>query len=125
MKTLEELKEIRERFKGQVDLRREDRSHTHVIVGMGTCGIASGARDVLTALSTLVQEKGLTDKIAVTQSGCIGLCQYEPIVEIFTPGEEKITYIHMTSKKAAEVLESHLIGGQVVEAYTLNSADNK
>ena len=92
---------------------------------MATCGIASGARPVLTTLSTLVQEKGLTDKISVTQTGCIGLCQYEPIVEVMEPGKEKITYIKMTPDKAAEVVERHLIGGHVVEAYTLNSADLK
>ena len=74
MKSLEELKAIRERMQSQVSMRAEDHSHTRVVVGMATCGIASGARPVLTKLSTLVQEKNLTDKISVTQTGCIGLC---------------------------------------------------
>ena len=125
MKSLEELKAIRERMQDQVQMREGGHSLTRVVVGMATCGIASGARPVLTALSDLVQETGLTNKVTVTQTGCIGLCQYEPIVEVMEPGKEKITYIKMTPEKAAEVVERHLIGGHPVEKYTLNSADLK
>lgn len=125
MKSLEELRAIRERMQSQVSMRAEDRNHTRVVVGMATCGIASGARPVLTKLSSLVQEKNLTDKISVTQTGCIGLCQYEPIVEVMEPGKQKITYIKMTPEKAEEVLERHLIGGHIVEEYTLSGADIK
>lgn len=125
MKSLEELKAIRNRMQGQVGMRAEDHNHIRVIVGMATCGIASGARPVLNTLASLVQEKGLTDKVAVTQTGCIGLCQYEPIVEVLEPGKPKITYIKMNPDKAAEIVERHLIGGHVVEGYTLNSADIK
>ena len=125
MKTLEELKAIREKMQSQVSMRAEDHNHIRVVVGMATCGIASGARPVLNTLSNLVQEKGLTDKVAVTQTGCIGLCQYEPIVEVTEPGKQKITYIKMNPDKAAEIVERHLIGGHVVEEYTLNSADIK
>lgn len=125
MKTLEELKAIREKMQGQVGLRAEDHSHTRVVVGMATCGIASGARPVLTTLAQLVQDKGLTGKVAVTQTGCIGLCQYEPIVEVMEPGKDKVTYIRVNPEKAAEIVERHLIGGHVVEAYTLNSSDIK
>ena len=125
MKRLEELKAITNKNQGKVGLRAEDPKNTPVVVGMATCGIASGARPVLNALSTLVQEKGLTGKVAVTQTGCIGLCQYEPIVEVMEPGKQKITYIKMNADKAAEIVERHLIGGHVVEEYTLNSADIK
>lgn len=121
MKSLEELKAIRERMQGQVNMRSEDSSQTRVVVGMATCGIASGARPVLTTLSDAVQTKNLTN-IAVTQTGCIGLCQYEPIVEIFEPGKEKVTYVKMTPEKALEVVEQHLIRGQVVSDYVINSA---
>ena len=123
MKSLEELRAIREKMQSQVSMRAEDHSHIRVVVGMATCGIASGARPVLTTLSNLVQQKNLTDKISVTQTGCIGLCQYEPIVEVMEPGKPKVTYIKMNPDKAEEVLERHLIGGHVVEEYTLNSAD--
>lgn len=112
-------------MQSQVSLRGEDHDHIRVMVGMATCGIASGARPVLTTLSNLVQERKLTDKIAVTQTGCIGLCQYEPIVEVMEPGKDKVTYIKMTPEKAEEVLERHLIGGHVVEKYTLSSAGIK
>ena len=108
MKSLEELRAIRERMQSQVSMRAEDHTHTRVVVGMATCGIASGARPVLNA-----------------QTGCIGLCQYEPIVEVMEPGKPKVTYIKMNADKAAEVVERHLIGGHIVEEYTLNSADLK
>lgn len=125
MKSLEELKAIREKMQHQVHLRDGGHTATRVVVGMATCGIASGARPVLTELSKLVQEKGLVGKVTVTQTGCIGLCQYEPIVEVLEPGKEKITYIRMTPDKAAEVVERHLIGGHPVKEYTLNAADLK
>ena len=125
MKSLEELKAIREKMQNQVSMRAEDHTHTRVVVGMATCGIAAGARPVLTTLSNLVQEKGLTDHISVTQAGCIGLCQYEPIVEVIEPGKPKITYIKMNPAKAAEIVDKHLIGGHVVDEYTMAAADIK
>ena len=122
MKSLEELRAIREKMQSQVGVRSEDSTQTRVVVGMATCGIASGARPVLTKLSDLVQEKGMTEKIAVTQTGCIGLCQYEPIVEVMAPGKEKVTYVKMTPEKAQEIFDMHLVGGTVVSKYTINNA---
>ena len=119
MKSLEELKAIREKMQGQVGFRSENEDGTRIVVGMATCGIASGARPVLNELVKQVNDRKLTD-VAVTQTGCIGLCQYEPIVEVFKPGEEKVTYVKMTADKAVEVLEKHVLGGTVVEDYTLN-----
>ncbi|NLK75377.1 MAG: (2Fe-2S) ferredoxin domain-containing protein [Clostridiales bacterium] len=119
MKSLEELKAIREKMQSQMSLRADsDQNVTRVVVGMATCGIASGARPVLTALSNEVMTRGL-DNIKVTQTGCIGLCQYEPIVEVIEPGKEKVTYIKMTPEKALEVFEKHLIQGQIVNKYTI------
>ena len=120
MKTLEELMAIRNKMQSQVNLRAEDSSAVRVVVGMATCGIAAGARPVLNAFSEGVQSKGLKD-VMVTQTGCIGLCQYEPIVEVIEPGKEKVTYIKMTAEKVAEVIEQHLIGGDVVTKYTISS----
>lgn len=119
MKSLEELKAIREKNQGKVGVRSENETQTRVVVGMATCGIASGARPVLTALSDAVQNEYLTDKISVTPTGCIGLCQYEPIVEVLEPGKEKVTYVKMTPEKAMEVFERHLKNGHVVTQYTL------
>ena len=127
MKSLEELAAIRKKMQGKVGVRSEDESQTRVVVGMATCGIASGARPVLTALSDAVQEENLTN-INVTQTGCIGLCQYEPIVEVMEPGKEKVTYVKMNPAKAMEVLRLHLKGGEVVAKYTLSAvqaAENK
>lgn len=120
MKSLEELKAIRERMEGKIGMRSENEKQTRVIVGMATCGIASGARPVLTALSDAVQNMGLNN-VMVTQTGCIGLCQYEPIVEVLEPGKEKVTYVKMNPEKAMEVVRLHLVDGQVVTKYTLNS----
>ena len=122
MKSLEELKAIRDRMQGQVGMRSADSNQTRVVVGMATCGIASGARPVLNTMAQLVQEKGLKN-VAVTQTGCIGLCQYEPIVEIYAPGKEKVTYIKMTPEKAKEVVEQHLERGLTVSKYTLQNVD--
>ena len=104
MKSLEELQAIREKMQGKVGFRSEDATQTRVIVGMATCGIASGARPVLSALANAVQEEGLSN-INVTQTGCIGLCQYEPIVEVMEPGKEKVTYVKMTPEKAIALIE--------------------
>ena len=121
MKSLEELRAIREKMQGQVGMRSESEAGTRVIVGMATCGIASGARPVLTTLSDAVLNNKL-EKVTVTQTGCIGLCQYEPIVEVLEPGKEKVTYIKMNPEKALEVVEKHLIRGQVVAQYTIQNA---
>lgn len=120
MKSLEELKAIREKMQGQVGLRSEDNTQTRVVVGMATCGIASGARPVLNTLSETVLSKNL-DHVVVTQTGCIGLCQYEPIVEVMEPGKDKVTYVKMTPEKALEVVEQHLIRGHVVSDYTISA----
>lgn len=118
MKSLEELKAIRETMRGQMGLRSEDNDRIRVVVGMATCGIASGARPVLNTLSDTIQSKGLTN-ITVTQTGCIGLCKYEPIVEVMEPGKEKITYVKVTPEKALEIVDQHLIGGNIVKKYTI------
>ena len=120
MKSLEELKALRDKMQGSVTLRNESEAGTRVVVGMATCGIASGARPVLTALSNAVAEKKIED-VAVTQTGCIGLCQYEPIVEVFQPGKEKVTYVKMTPEKALEVIDKHIIGGNVITEYTIGA----
>jgi len=122
MKTLAELKAIKEKMQNQINMRAEDATHTRVVVGMATCGIAAGARPVLNALSDEIQKRGLTDKIMVTQTGCIGLCQYEPIVEVYEPGKEKVTYIKMDAEKALEVVERHLVGGHPIAKYSMNAS---
>ena len=122
MKSLEELRAIRERMQGKVGMRSEDASQTRIVVGMATCGIASGARPVLNVLADEVQRRGMSD-VVVTQTGCIGLCQYEPIIEVYVPGKEKVTYVKMNVDKALEVLEQHIVRGYILGKYTLNETN--
>lgn len=118
MKTLEELKAIRDKVRASVDLRENTEAETRVLVGMATCGIAAGAKPVLAALVSEVAKRGLQD-VMVTQTGCIGVCQYEPVVEIVTRGQEKVTYVNMTPEKAVRVVNDHLVNGNVVTEYTI------
>ena len=120
MKSLAELAAIREKMQNKVVIR-EGMGTTRVVVGMATCGIAAGARPVLGAFVEGVNANGLTDKVAVTQTGCIGICQYEPVVEVFEEGKEKVTYVKLDAAKAAEIVEKHLKGGKVVEEYTIGA----
>ncbi len=117
MKSLAELAQIRDKMKSIVDSREADGDRTRVVIGMATCGIAAGARPVLSAFSEEIVRRVLHD-IVVTQTGCIGICQYEPVVEIFIPGQEKITYVKMTPEKAQRVVAEHLVGGKPIAEYT-------
>ena len=92
-----------------------------MLVGMATCGIAAGARPVLNAFVEEVAKRNMTEKVAVTQTGCIGICQYEPVVEVFMPGQEKVTYVKMTAEKAVQVVNDHLVNGNVVTEYTIGA----
>ena len=118
MKSLAELQAIKEKMRDKVILR-EGLNSVRVVVGMATCGIAAGARPVLNALVEGVNKEGLTEKVTVSQTGCIGICQLEPLVEVFEPGKEKVTYVKMTPEKAARVIEEHLKNGNVVNEYTI------
>ncbi len=121
MKSLAELKAIRDKMQNNVNLRETTEGGMRVVVGMATCGIAAGARPVLSAFVEGVAEKKI-ENVIVTQTGCIGICQYEPVVEVYENGKEKTTYVKMTPEKAAEILEKHIIGGKVVTEYTIGAA---
>ena len=120
MKSLAELQAIKERMKSKVVLR-EGTNDIRVVVGMATCGIAAGARPVLNTLVEEVNNQNLYDKVTVTQTGCIGFCQLEPIVEVFEPGKEKVTYVKMTAEKVAKVVNEHLVNGNPVVEYTVGA----
>ena len=120
MKSLAELAAIREKMQSKVVIR-EGAATTRVVVGMATCGIAAGARPVLNAFVDGVNTHNLSDKVTVTQTGCIGICQYEPVVEVFEDGKEKVTYVKLDAQKAAEIVEKHLKGGEVVTEYTIGA----
>jgi len=120
MKSLAELQEIKQKMQGRVVLR-EGSGEIRVVVGMATCGIAAGARPVLNEFVKGVNEGGLTEKVTVSQTGCIGICQFEPVVEIYEAGKEKVTYVKMTADKAKEIVEKHLKGGKIVSEYTIGA----
>lgn len=121
MKSLAELAAIRERMKDKVILR-EGVNSTRVVVGMATCGISAGARPVLNTFVEEVNNEGLADTVTVTQTGCIGICQFEPVVEIFEAGKEKVTYVKMTPDKVKRVVAEHLKNGNIVAEYTIGNA---
>lgn len=120
MKTLAELQAIRDKAREKMAVRDNNEEATRVVVGMATCGIAAGARPVLNAFTDEVEKRHLKN-IIVTQTGCIGMCQLEPIVEVFVPGKEKVTYVKMSPDKVARIVAEHLVNGNVVAEYTVGS----
>jgi Ferredoxin len=122
MKSLEELAKIRDRMKNKVALR-EGSGEVRVVVGMATCGIAAGARPVLNAFVEQVAEQNLGDKVTVTQTGCIGMCRFEPIVEVFEADKERVTYVKVKPEMVPEIIKEHLIGGKPVTKYTIGAVE--
>ncbi len=120
MKSLAELQAIRDKARAAVNIRENAEAETRVLVGMATCGIAAGAKPVLNAFVEEVAKRGLQG-VMVTQTGCIGICQYEPVVEVVVPGQEKVTYVKMTAEKALRVVNDHIVNGNVVTEYTIGA----
>ena len=121
MKSLEELKAIREKMQNKVILR-EGGAEKRIVVGMATCGIAAGARPVLNTFVEEIANRGLTGTVEVGQTGCIGMCRYEPIVEVFE-GDKRVTYIFVDPAKAKEIVEKHIVGGEPIVEYTIGAAE--
>ena len=122
MKSLEELKKIREEMQVAMNIREGPEKTTRVVVGMATCGIAAGARPVLSAFVDEVAKRNLHN-IKVIQTGCIGVCRFEPIVEVYELGKEKVTYVEMTPEKAKRVVAEHLVNHNVVTEYTIGAVE--
>ncbi len=120
MKSLQELQALRDRALSQMNARDDSSEVTRVVVGMATCGIAAGARPVMNKLSEEIQKRGLRH-VTVSQTGCIGLCQFEPIVEVLEPGKEKTTYVLMTEEKIAKVVNEHLVNGNPIKEFTVGA----
>ena len=122
MKSLAELQAIRERMQKQLDIRENDDDRIRVVVGMATCGIAAGARPVLNAFLEEVAKRNL-ENVTVTQTGCIGVCRLEPIVEVHVPGQEKVTYVKLTADMVPKIVSEHLVNQRVVDEYTIGAAE--
>lgn len=120
MKSLEELLAIRDKAKAAMTDREGTGDGIRVVVGMATCGIAAGARPVLNAFVDEVAKRNLKN-VTVAQTGCIGMCQYEPIVEVFEPDKDKVTYVQVSPEKVAEIVASHIVNGNPVVEYTVGA----
>ena len=120
MKSLAELQAIRDKARNQINIREEKSNAVRVLVGMATCGIAAGARPVLNAFVDEVAKRGLQN-VTITQTGCIGICQYEPVVEVIMPNQEKVTYVKMTPEMAVRVVNDHIVNGNVVQEFTIGA----
>ncbi len=123
MKSLEELAKIREEAKSKMGIREESKN-IRIVVGMATCGISAGARPVLKALVEEIKNRNLKD-VSVGQTGCIGICRFEPVVEVFEPGKEKVTYIEMTPERAKKIVSEHIVNGHVIDEYTIGMVNPK
>ena len=122
MKSIAELEAIKKKVLDNVNLRQEREEGVRVVVGMATCGIAAGARPVMTAFLEEASKRNLSN-VVIEQTGCIGMCAYEPIVEVFVPGKEKVTYVKMSPEKVAKVVADHIVNKQVVTEYTIGKAE--
>jgi NADP-reducing hydrogenase subunit HndB len=125
MKTIQELDEIRKKALETVNLRRDRKDGIRVVVGMATCGIAAGARPVLLAMMNEVSKRNLAN-VSVSQTGCIGVCRLEPIVEVYKPGEDKITYVKVDPDMVPRIVAEHIVNGTPVREFTIgHHEDNK
>ena len=123
MKTLAELMAIKEATMQKMTVREDTGDDAiRIVVGMATCGIAAGARPVLKALVDEVAKRNV-QHVSVTQTGCIGMCRLEPIVEVYMPGEEKVTYVKMTEEKVARIVTEHIINQKPVAEFTIGAAE--
>ncbi|MDD2955737.1 MAG: (2Fe-2S) ferredoxin domain-containing protein [Oscillospiraceae bacterium] len=120
MKSLAELQALRDSMKGRIGVRDDAEGNIRVVVGMATCGIAAGARPVLGEFTKEVEKRNLSN-VTVAQTGCIGICQYEPVVEVYAPGQEKVTYVKMTPEKVAKIVNEHLVNGKPVTEFTIGA----
>lgn len=116
--TLDDLRKMRGEKQKAMELRDNSNKDVQVIVGMGTCGIAAGAKETFTTLVDTLAEKGLTN-VLVRQTGCMGMCHSEPTVEVVVPGMPAIVYGHVDAATAKEIVEKHIVGKEIVSAKIL------
>ena len=122
MNSIAELEAIKKRVLDNVNLRKEREDGIRIVVGMATCGIAAGARPVMTAFMEEITKRNLSN-VVIEQTGCIGICRLEPIVEVYVPGQEKVTYVKMSPDKVAKIVADHVVNGQPVSEYTIGAAE--
>ena len=123
MKSMAELEAIRKKTLERINLRREDESdNVRVVVGMATCGIAAGARPVMLKFMEEINKREMSN-VTVSQTGCIGMCRLEPMVDVYVPGQEKVTYVKLTPEMVPRIVTEHIVNGRAVEEYTIGAAE--
>lgn len=121
MKTIADIKAIRDRMQKEIKVRNSNgEGDIRVVVGMATCGISAGAKPVFNALLDEVAKRKLQN-VTVTRSGCLGMCKLEPIVEVFVPGQDKVTYVHVDAEKAKHIVAEHIVNGNIVSDYIITN----
>ena len=120
MKTLEELMALRDAAKANMTTRDDSSEVIRIVVGMATCGIAAGARPIMAKFMEETAKRSLTN-VTVAQTGCIGMCRFEPIAEVLVPGKEKVTYVQLTEEKVARIVADHIVNGVPVTEYTIGA----
>jgi len=122
MKSLQELEAIRKKTLERVSLRKDNDDTVRVVIGMATCGIAAGARPVMHEFMEEINKRGLKN-VVVSQTGCVGMCRLEPMVDVYLPGQDKVTYVNMTPEKADKIVLEHIVNGNPVLDYTIGAAE--
>jgi len=122
MKTLADLEAIRQKTLERVSLRKEGEQGIRVVVGMATCGIAAGARPVMLSFVEEVQKRSL-QHVTVSQTGCIGMCRLEPMVDVYVPGQEKVTYVKVHPEMVGRIVAEHIVNGRPVDEFTIGAAE--
>lgn len=118
IKSIEELEKIRDQARELINLRKDNENKTRVVVGMGTCGISAGAREVLMAILDEIKKRNLTD-VVVTETGCIGMCRFEPLVDVIKPNQPKVTYVNVNPEKARQIVARHVVNNQVIDEWVI------
>lgn len=124
MKSLAELEAIRQKTLENIAMRKEVHDSARVVVGMATCGIAAGARPVMLAFVQEINKRKL-DHVTVSQTGCVGMCRLEPMVDVYMPGQEKVTYVKLTPDMVPRIVAEHIVNGRPVLEYTIGAAEEK
>lgn len=124
MKSLAELEAIRQKTLENIAMRKEVHDSARVVVGMATCGIAAGARPVMLAFVEEINKRKL-DHVTVSQTGCVGMCRLEPMVDVYMPGQEKVTYVKLTPDMVPRIVAEHIVNGRPVLEYTIGAAEEK
>lgn len=122
--TLDDLEKIREKAKKTTMLREGGYYRAKIIVHMGTCGIAAGAREIMNSLMKAIEEKDIRD-VLITNSGCAGLCSREPMATVEIANKAPVKYVDLTPAKIKEILEKHVLGGKIVKEYALGIGSEK